>query len=315
MFQCLLQLQQLVLADAEVHPHRVARIQRREQRLLGGDQRAGLDQRAAHEAVARCTQRREFQVELHVAQQSLLRLHQRGTGALLRNRRVVVLLADRLLRDQPRVARQILLGVDEIRLGLGQARFGLRELGLEGPLVDDIEHVALLDACAVGKCLTLEQPGNLAADFDRVRRLRLRHVLVVDGHRDRPDLDHRYLGRRRRLRLRTAFAASSSQSNKRQAQTPNAQPARARRCLSWRSVPSKTPPDARSGLHERHYRPPRQRMYVQGPSHRVNGHGLGRKRWPTAAQRINPLSADRRVSPRVGGGWGSLSGDTPSHEP
>src|SRR6267143_428914 len=79
----LLDLQQPVLADREVHPHRVAGVQRGEQRLLRRDQRAGLHLRAAHEALARRANGGEFEVELAIARQGLLRLDQRGARALL----------------------------------------------------------------------------------------------------------------------------------------------------------------------------------------------------------------------------------------
>ena len=84
-------------------------------------------------------------------------------------------------------------------------------MGLKGPLIDDVEHVPLLDPRTVGKRLTLEQPGNLTADFDGVWRLRLRHVFVVNGHSGWLDLDHGHLRWRRRLRLRITFAATQGE--------------------------------------------------------------------------------------------------------
>src|SRR5258706_10496195 len=127
----LLQLQQPVLADAEIHPHRVAGVQRVEQRQLRGNQRPGLDLRAAHEAVTRCANGGKFEAQLRISQQSLLGLYQGRARALLRHRGVVVLLAGRFPGDQARVARQVLLRVDQIRLGLRQARSGLSLLRLE----------------------------------------------------------------------------------------------------------------------------------------------------------------------------------------
>ena len=218
-FQRLLQLEKPVLADAEIHPHRVARVKRREQRLLGGNQSARLHQRGAHEALARRAQGSKFQVQLHVPQERLLRLDQRGTGALLRHRRVVVLLADRLLRDQPRVACEILFRVDQISLGLGEARFGLRELSFEGPLIDDVEDVTLLHPSTVGKYLSFQQAGDLAADLDGVGRLRLRHILVENRHRTRLDLDHGDF-RRGRLGLRVAFATAQDDQRNHERERP-----------------------------------------------------------------------------------------------
>ena len=160
----------------------------------------GLTSELLIDAVARRAQRREFEIELHVAHQRFLRLHQRAAGALLCHRRVVVLLAHCFLRDQPGLTGQILPGVDQIRLGLRETRLRLRELRFEWPLIDHVEHVAALHPRAVGERLPLEQAGHLAADLDRVRRLRLRHVLVV--HRDLLgfDLDHRHFRRWRCLR-------------------------------------------------------------------------------------------------------------------
>src|SRR5882762_4104471 len=204
----LLDLQQPVLADREVHPHRVAGVQRGEQRLLRRDQRAGLHLRAAHEALARRSNGGEFEVELAIARQGLLRLDQRGARALLRHGGVVILLADRLLGDQARIARQVLLGVDQVRLGLRQARFRLRRLCFERALVDDVEKIALFHPRAVGKGLALEQAGDLGTDLDRVGRLRLRDVLVIDGDRARLHLDHRHLGGWGTLRVSLALAAA-----------------------------------------------------------------------------------------------------------
>src|SRR5258705_340604 len=53
-----------------------------------------------------------------------------------------------------------------------------------------------------------EEARDLGADLDRVGRLRLRHVLVVDGDRAWLHLDYRHLGRWRRLRLCFARAAA-----------------------------------------------------------------------------------------------------------
>jgi len=66
----------------------------------------------------------------------------------------------------------------------------LCELSLERPLIDDVEKVALLNSCTVGECLPLEQPCDLAADLDGVRRLGLRHVFVEDRYRLGARLDH-----------------------------------------------------------------------------------------------------------------------------
>src|SRR5258706_20231 len=184
-----------VLADGEVHPHRGARVQRGEHGLLRRDQRAGLHLRARHEAVARRAHRGELEVQLGVAQQRPLRLDQRATGALLRHRGVVVLLTDRLLGDQAPIARQVLPGIDEIRLGLRKAGLRLAGLRFERPRGDQIEQLALLHPRAIGERLALEQPGDLRADLDRVRRLRLRHVLVVDRDRSVRHCDHRDFGR------------------------------------------------------------------------------------------------------------------------
>ena len=138
---------------------------------------------------------------------------------VLRHRGVVVLLAHCFLRNQPRVARQILLGVEQIRLGLRETCLGLCELRFEWPLIDDVQHVSLLDSRAVGKGLTLEEPGHLAADLDGVRRLRLRDVLVVDGHRRGSKLDDGDLRRGSVLRLRVAFAAAQEANAEREPQS------------------------------------------------------------------------------------------------
>jgi hypothetical protein len=71
---------------------------------------------------------------------SLLRVDKCRAGTLLRNRGVVVLLAHRLLRDQPRLAREVLLRIDEVRLRLREARLGLRELRFERALIDDVKR-------------------------------------------------------------------------------------------------------------------------------------------------------------------------------
>src|SRR4029077_12705275 len=90
------------------------------------------------------------------------------------------------------------------------------ELRLEGPLINDVQHVSLLDSRAVGKGLTLEEPGHLAADLDGVRRLRLRNVLVVDGHGRGSKRDDRDLRRRSVLRLRVALTAAQQANAERE---------------------------------------------------------------------------------------------------
>jgi hypothetical protein len=54
--------------------------------------------------------------------------------------------------------------------------------GLIAFLDDDrVEEIALLHLRAVGEGLALDQPRDLGADLDRVRRLGLGDVFAVDG--------------------------------------------------------------------------------------------------------------------------------------
>jgi hypothetical protein len=218
--QALLQLEQPVLADTENHPHRVVRVQGGQQRLLRGDQGARLDQRTAHHAVPARMNRGVFQIDLGVPQQCLLSVHQRSAGLFLSHRSVVVRLADGLLLDQPAVTRQILPGVDQIGLGLRHGGPRLSQLRLERSLIDHIEQSAFADPRAVLKRLPLKQAGDLRADFNRVRRLRLRDIFVIDGDRRELHLHHGDFRRWRRRYLRFAAATTQRQAIQAECQQP-----------------------------------------------------------------------------------------------
>ena len=125
------------------------------------------------------------------------RVDTRGIAVLLRERGVVILLADRLIAEERLGARQILLRVLERRLRLCEIGLRLLERRQERLPVDDEQQLILLDMGAVGVRLALEETADARTDFNRIDRFRLADIFFEHGDGRRRQANHRDFGRRR----------------------------------------------------------------------------------------------------------------------
>ena len=108
--------------------------------LRGGDRRDAVDERR---------DAGEAEIQLRGLDRGLRRRDRRLRRVVRAHVVVELTLRDRALLGQRLVARQIALGLGELRLRLGQPRPRLGERGLERPPIDLEQHLALADEGAL----------------------------------------------------------------------------------------------------------------------------------------------------------------------
>ena len=198
-----LQFEHALLAQAEVHVHRIDRVDRRQQRLVGRDEPADLELRTAERAVDRRVELGVAEVEFGGLERGARSLDRGPVGVALGDRGIKLLLADGVNRRQRLNAREIALRLVERRLRLRERRLGLRQRRLVRLRINREQQLALAHRRAFLRDLAFEQTADARANFDRVQRFRLGDVVDRDRGRSRRRRDHRHgdgcRGRRRRL--------------------------------------------------------------------------------------------------------------------
>jgi hypothetical protein len=106
--------------------------------------------------------------------QIALRSLQRGPASQRRRYGIIdILFADSLFLKERFHASQVLLGLDELGLSLGNSGFAAEVGGSEGHRIDEIQPVIYLDVPALGKKDFLDNAGDLWPNFHGPESLRL----------------------------------------------------------------------------------------------------------------------------------------------
>ncbi len=143
-----------------------------------------------------------------MAHRRLLRRDGRLSDALRLRALVEGLFGDGLVAHELRGAPEIAFREGEIGARLREIGLGLVEGGLERPLVDGEQKIALLHHLAVGEIHPIEIAGHARADFHRVDRNEAADILVLIDD-DAPDrMGDRHGRRRRRASLLPALSAA-----------------------------------------------------------------------------------------------------------
>ena len=187
------------LGDGDAEDDRIDLRDRRQQRALAAaDEAARLHLRRADQPVDRRGDPRVAEVERRLLDRRLGRLDLRSRRVLRGPRVVELLLADRLLGDERRVAGDVVVGLREPRLRRRQIGLRLRERGLERLRIDLIEQVALADERPFAEVHRVEEALDARADVDVLEALGLSDQVEVDRHVLLDDRRHVDFGRRRR---------------------------------------------------------------------------------------------------------------------
>lgn len=158
--------------------------------------------RSRHECV--------IQIEFGLDQIAFRRIQRSPRGEVFCNCVVDVFLADGVFGEQRLDSLQILLGLDEPRLGLGDPAFGAHIGCLEGHGIDLIEAVTLLDVAPLGKETLLDDTGDLWPYLNDTRGLGLSDEFRLVGDGLKRGLNHLHLGHRR-CRRGTGLSFTSGQ--------------------------------------------------------------------------------------------------------
>ena len=202
-----------LLADRE---HRLDRIDLRDRRQLRRriHQVADLGDGDAGDARDRRGHLGPAEIELGLLDLRLRRVHRRQVGLVGLHRVVELLLADRALLGQRRVAGDVELGLHQIRLRLLQGAAPLVELRLELARVDLEQQLPALHhrpfLVGLGQQVALHLRTDDGVDVAAEGAdplLEDRHVLLHDLH-------HLHVHRRRRLGLLAGLAAAAERQQR-----------------------------------------------------------------------------------------------------
>ncbi len=193
-----LDLQQALLADAEIRVHRIGLVDGRQQRRVGGHDATEAYQRPAHDTVDRRTNLRVPEVQRGGRHRRLGGLYLGMRRVIGRDRGVELSLAERVdFRERAR-PREI---ADRLRLGcvrLREQRLRLGERRSVGLRIDLEQGLPALDRRAFECHLAREDSADLRSNLDGIRRLELRGVFLRQRGRLRPHRQRRDGLRRRR---------------------------------------------------------------------------------------------------------------------
>lgn len=162
---------------------------------LRRDQSTLVITRSLDQPVDRSHDERVVQIKLGLDQIASCRFQR---GKVFSDRVVDIFLADGAFREQRLDTRQILLGLDDPRFGLGDSSLRARECRFERHGIDFIKAIALLDVASLGKEALLDDAGDLRTNLDDARRLGLPDKLRFIGNRLRKGFDDLDFGDRTR---------------------------------------------------------------------------------------------------------------------
>ncbi len=158
--------EQLVLGDAEVHPHRIELVDIRQQAGLSGRHIAAvLLSREARQTVERRFDRRIAEVELCRLHLPLGGDHGRFRALLVAGRVVQILLAQSVLRGERDHAREIRLRHVEPRLLLRELALGRLQRGLKWFRVHQEERLPGMDQLTLGIDPLIEKAVHAGANL------------------------------------------------------------------------------------------------------------------------------------------------------
>jgi len=152
------------------------------------------------------------QVERGLLDAGLGRFDLRASRVLLGDRVVELPLADRLLRDERRIPRHVVVRLGQPRLSRGLVGPGLRQDGFERLSVDRVQEVALAHDRAFLEVHGLQVTFDARPDFHVLVPLGLSDQFQVDGDVPLNDVGDEHFGGRRRRGLRLLRAGTGQQA-------------------------------------------------------------------------------------------------------
>ena len=200
----------LVLAEREVRADWIHLRHRREQRRrtdLVTHLRRGDRGDAVHER----PDLREIEIQPRGLHGGLCRLHRRLRREIGLNVVVELALRNRTRIRERRIARDVALGLSELRLCLRELSFGLGERRLERARIDLEEYVAFADDSALAIRACDEIAADLRANLRVDQPVERRHPLARDLDRLGGQLNDGHRRRRRRRRVRVGAAAGDDE--------------------------------------------------------------------------------------------------------
>ncbi len=133
---------------------------------LRSDQPTLVVPRSLDQPVDRGHNKCVVQIELGLDQISSRRLQRGPRGKIFRDRIVDIFLTDGIFSEQRLDTRQVLLGLDDPRLGLRDSSFCARECRPEGHRIDLVETITLFDVAPLGEKPLLDDAGDLRTNLN-----------------------------------------------------------------------------------------------------------------------------------------------------